>query len=455
VARAADQRPAAHAIRVRPARHSPCASIAYRLARAAAGDADAALGLAGMAAYDVAAGHALLRGVGGVLLNEAGREVTYSANGIGPVRHAFGGTPAAAAALAARRDWDNLGPAVAFRPPFCLHLPRPGRAVADPGVLARAQGCLLGQFAGDSLGGLVEFCSVESIRERYPDGVRDLADGGTWHNLAGQLTDDSEMALMLARSLVHRGRHDPAAVLDAYCHWWPDAFDHGGTLRAAIGPAVGLPPADRLASVERTANAASQSNGSLMRISPLGVWGAFGTGAAEAARADSRLTHPNPACVDACAALVAAIAHAVRHGDGPEAAHAAAVAEARESAVRAALEAARQTPPADYVANMGWVLTALQNAFWQLLHAPSLEAGVIDTVSRGGDTDTTAAIAGALLGAVHGRDAVPDRWRRAVLTCRPLPGTATRHPRPMEFWPVDALELAEALLAAGRDGAAV
>jgi ADP-ribosylglycohydrolase len=104
---------------------------------------------------------------------------------------------------------------------------------------------------------------------------------------------------------------------------------------------------------------------------------------------------------------------------------------------------------------MGWVLTALQNAFWQLLHAPSLEAGVIDTVSRGGDTDTTAAIAGALLGAVHGRDAVPDRWRRAVLTCRPLPGTATRHPRPMEFWPVDALELAEALLAAGRDGAAV
>jgi ADP-ribosylglycohydrolase len=58
---------------------------------------------------------------------------------------------------------------------------------------------------------------------------------------------------------------------------------------------------------------------------------------------------------------------------------------------------------------MGWVLIALQNAFWQLLHAATLEEGVIDTISRGGDTDTTAAIAGALLGAVHGRQAIPPR----------------------------------------------
>jgi hypothetical protein len=102
---------------------------------------------------------------------------------------------------------------------------------------------------------------------------------------------------------------------------------------------------------------------------------------------------------------------------------------------------------------MGFVLIALQNAFYQLLHAPSLEEGLSDTVLAGGDTDTNAAIAGALLGAAHGRDAVPWRWQRAILSCRPLLAhavTAGRHPRPMEFWPVDALELAEALLLAGR-----
>jgi len=56
------------------------------------------------------------------------------------------------------------------------------------------------------------------------------------------------------------------------------------------------------------------------------------------------------------------------------------------------------------------MLLALQNAFYQLLHASSLERGVVDTVRAGGDTDTNAAIAGALLGAVHGRDVIPQQW---------------------------------------------
>jgi ADP-ribosylglycohydrolase len=63
-------------------------------------------------------------------------------------------------------------------------------------MLAKAQGCLLGQLAGDALGSLVEFKSPESIRQAYPDGLRKLTGGGTWKMLAGQPTDDSEMALM-------------------------------------------------------------------------------------------------------------------------------------------------------------------------------------------------------------------------------------------------------------------
>ena len=94
---------------------------------------------------------------------------------------------------------------------------------------------------------------------------------------------------------------------------------------------------------------------------------------------------------------------------------------------------------------------SLQNAFYRLLHAPSLEEGVVDTIAEGGDTDTHAAIAGALLGAVHGREAVPFAWRDRVLTCRPLEGLpGVVHPRPRAFWPVDALVLAEHLLLAGE-----
>ena len=59
-------------------------------------------------------------------------------------------------------------------------------------------------------------------------------------------------------------------------------------------------------------------------------------------------------------------------------------------------------PPAEYFRQKGWVLIAFHNALWQLLHAANLEEAVVDTVMRGGDTDTNAAICGALLGAVHG-----------------------------------------------------
>lgn len=47
------------------------------------------------------------------------------------------------------------------------------------------------------------------------------------------------------------------------------------------------------------------------------------------------------------------------------------------------------------------------------------------------------------------RKAVPLRWRNAVLTCRPVKEAKSRHPRPATCWPDDALDLAEALLAAG------
>jgi ADP-ribosylglycohydrolase len=301
----------------------------------------------------------------------------------------------------------------------------------------------------------VEFRDRETIRERYPDGVRDLRDGGTWGNLAGQPTDDSEMALMLARTLAAAGRYDPGEVLDSYCHWWPHAWDRGSTLSQALSATRGAETTtERLELVARHASQVSQSNGCLMRISPLGIFAAGHPDRAAAwARQDCRLTHPHPVCQDACAVYVQTIATVIREKGDREAAYAVATAAAADltvhASVRDVLEQARHQPPEDYSDQMGWVLIALQNAFYQVLHAPNLEEGVVDTVMRGGDTDTNAAIAGALLGAVHGRAAIPPRWLHAVLSCRPLRETVTRHPQPMEFWPVDALELAEALLYQG------
>jgi ADP-ribosylglycohydrolase len=264
------------------------------------------------------------------------------------------------------------------------------------------------------------------------------------------------MALMLARTLVHTGIYDPARALDAYLHWYDSGpFDIGGTTSAALrGAQRGETPQERLSGAKQNANTASQANGSLMRASPLGIFGAGNPAvAARWARADSRVTHPHQVCQDACAVFVAAIATAIAEGSSPQECYCAALNEAQRSNVAAAivetLAAAAERPPADYQRNQGWVLIALQNAFYRLLHAASLEEGVTQTVMCGGDTDTNAAIAGALLGAVHGRDAIPPQWLRSILSCRPLPESGVSEVRPVEFWPVDALRLAEALLVIG------
>jgi hypothetical protein len=72
------------------------------------------------------------------------------------------------------------------------------------------------------------------------------------------------------------------------------------------------------------------------------------------------------------------------------------------------------------------------------------------TVSEGGDIDTNAVICGAPLGAAQGRDAVPLQWRNALLSCRPVRAPDIHRPRPHAYWPDNALELAEALVAAGK-----
>lgn len=316
------------------------------------------------------------------------------------------------------------------------------------GMIERAQGCLLGQLAGDSLGSQVEFNSGDYMRWKHPNGLRELQDGGVWTIKAGQPTDDSELALKLARTLVREKNYDPAVVLAGYRDWYQSGpFDCGSTTRQALsgGPA----------------NDASQANGSLMRISPLGIFGSRCPSQAVAwAREDSKLTHPHPVCQGACAVFVAAVATAIGKVAPPVETYQAALAEAQqpgvETAVREALDRARYEPPDRYDEDsQGWVLIAFQNAFYQLLHAENLEEGIVATVQEGGDSDTNAAIAGALLGAVHGRSAVPERWVNVLLGCRPawptIPGKH-HHPRPEEYWPIDALVLAEALLRAGESG---
>jgi len=223
---------------------------------------------------------------------------------------------------------------------------------------------------------LVEFKNPEQIREQYPQGVRDLADGGTWDTSAGQLTDDSEMALALARVPAEHGRYDPQHARRAYLDWFHSRpFDVGNTVSAGLR---GHPRAD------------SQANGAIMRASPLGIFGAFHSleRVAEWACQDSPITHIHPLCREANALYVMAIARAFRSGCsagelyGEVINWAEGMANARE--LLQAVPRATEAPPTDYLGSPGWVSVAFQNALWQLLHARErgCQASAVDRIQK-------------------------------------------------------------------------
>jgi ADP-ribosylglycohydrolase len=179
-----------------------------------------------------------------------------------------------------------------------------------------------------------------------------------------------------------------------------------------------------------------------MRIAPIAV--AFvddPIGRRLASLADSAITHYDPRCRIACAAFCTAIATAGAGQTDPEAMYAAAVAEVNDAATalidlvpsdgpdvqraREALlgdlELAKRDDPELYGSDVhihlhqGFVRVAFRLAFWELLHAPTYETALVDTVNRGGDADTNGAITGALFGARFGEDAIPTHWKTRVL----------------------------------------
>lgn len=250
--RAGDYAEHNHAI-FAPAAVRAVPSVAYRLALAAAGEVDAAISLTGgLDSYDIAAGHALLLAVGGCLTELDGTVVSHGGRRV--FDGCIGGRPEIVQAVRPRRP--RRGSAVPRNPA------KPYRRSVTIDALRRAQGALIGLLAGDALGSQVEFRSPEDIRRAFPDGLHDLLPGGTWDLLAGQPTDDGELALALARSIITEFGHNEDSVSTAYEAWKASRpFDMGGTTAQGIDALSG----------RGAPNMLSQANGALMRVAPVGI----------------------------------------------------------------------------------------------------------------------------------------------------------------------------------------
>jgi ADP-ribosylglycohydrolase len=329
---------------------------------------------------------------------------------------------------------------------------------------ARARGALLGLAVGDALGTTQEFSrpAAAPFPTLAEGPQRELVGGGPFGLAPGQVTDDTQMAVCLCDSLLASRGFDASDAARRYVAWSHVAFDAGAQTRAALAAiegGKGVPEAARelwLAGGERR----PAGNGSLMRTPPIGVRFARDPAARMAASLrDSAITHFDPRCQLACVALNGAIAAALVDGAteplalfehaiadvvraGPLLARARNVPAAERRGATAAiledLNLALEDDPRLYAPGVhlhetqGFVRVALRLAFWELFRAPSFEAGLVDVVNRGGDADTNAAVAGALLGAFWGEPAIPAPWRRAVLSAlegESGPLADTYHPR--------------------------
>lgn len=310
----------------------------------------------------------------------------------------------------------------------------------------RGLGALWGLALGDALGTTLEFTTPAPVGfpSPAPAGLSDIVGGGPFRLAPGAVTDDTQMAACLAQSLlVCDGDLDTVDLAARFVDWAGHAFDIGSQIGAVlrlIGSGAPIDSAAREIWLARDRNAAG--NGGLMRAAPLAV--AYCTrpdALVDAALTEAGLTHWDPRCRLAQAGYDAAIASAVAPGASPTVASMLAAAHAaldeaaarldatgddrdRITAAHAALSsdlaAAEADDPQLYTSalhlhtHMGFVRVGFRLAFWTLAHASDFRTGVIEVANRGGDADTNAAIAGALLGARFGLAGLPAAWVERV-----------------------------------------
>ncbi|OBF29758.1 ADP-ribosylglycohydrolase family protein [Mycobacterium sp. ACS4331] len=305
----------------------------------------------------------------------------------------------------------------------------------------RAVGVLLGTAAGDALGAGYEF-----DRPLAADQPVGMIGGGLGPFAPAEWTDDTSMAIAIAEIAATgadlRDEKSLDCVVERWERWSRTAPDVGVQTRSVLSTAAAQ------GICARTAREASEArhlqtgraagNGSLMRTAPVAVAYLDDEAAlVDAARTVSELTHFDPDAGDACVLWCAAIRHAVLTGQIDVRIGLGHITSDRRRLWEARLAEAENSPPSAFTGNNGWVVAALQGAWSAIsttpvpVHDPgagSFRADHLRLASKaavrgGGDTDTVAAIAGALLGAAHGASAVPSQWR---LMLHGWPGLRTR-----------------------------
>lgn len=282
---------------------------------------------------------------------------------------------------------------------------------ADP--RDRFRGALVGTTVGDGLG--AHFEGWPSVTSDDVEAVE--VESGEW-----RFTDDTHMTFVLAESLAEHGGLVPERLAVAFAQAWSAEPGRGygpgppQVFRRILGGDRWDEPARGM-----FGGSGSFGNGAAMRSAPAALFAHPDvTRAVEVARTQALVTHAHPLGLDGAGVQAAAVALALSSKAPPGEWMVDAVTDhAGEPAMRAALQAVRDLVPGgqpdDVVAAVGHGIEAVEAVPAALactvLRPDSFEDALRFALRIAGDTDTIAAMAGAIAGAFHGVEAVPKRWR--------------------------------------------
>lgn len=286
-----------------------------------------------------------------------------------------------------------------------------GRDLAPTQRLSdRVAGCLVGLAIGDALGAPLEFLARQEVRKKYPHGLREMIPSTLWNE--GEYTDDTQMALLIAESLLEKQGFAASDIARRFRIWAQAAKDVGVQTRAVVNMARYAEDPESCSSRYFADHPdSSAGNGALMRCTPIAIFYLNCLAdVIEFSRASARLTHSDPKAQSACVILNVWIRNAMLKGAGDGRPDAFGVLDPGELKAWQKL-AEIETYKEDDIASSGYTVHTLEAAAWSFLTTESFEAAIVRAANLGDDADTVAAVCGALAGAYHGYAAIPARWK--------------------------------------------
>ncbi len=292
----------------------------------------------------------------------------------------------------------------------------------------RIRGAIFGQAIGDALGLGTEFLSKKKVQFIYPSGLSHysqiIQDNHRERWKQGQWTDDTDQMLCIMDSILSIGQIDILDIAQRIFNWAKNGgMGLGQTVWHVLNQENFLQdPQGAARKVWEDTGRDLAANGAVMRTSVLGLWQLENDLAVcQNAEAVCKITHFDPRCAASCVAVSLAVSHLVRGQNNFDelieeiTPH----VEKIDSRVVHCFELAQSKSIAALQLDEG-LNPATAAGFWSIINCQSFEAGIRSVIEEGGDADSNAAVAGALLGARLGYKSIDNRLIKDLVSRQAL-----------------------------------